>query len=107
MTESTPLACNLSDPERAKRLVALEAELFAGALETAELEAGYAFVFPGDAAWLAKLTTFIAEERDCCPFLRFELTVEPNAGPIALRLSGPEGAKAVIERQFLPAQVAG
>ena len=30
-------------------------------------------------------------EQDCCRFLRFRITVEPDAGPILLELSGPPG----------------
>ena len=32
-------------------------------------------------------------ERQCCRFLRFRLTVEPNLGPIVLELSGPPGTE--------------
>lgn len=95
-----PIACSLSDPERAKRLAALEREIFSRTISARELPDGYAFVFPGDREWLARLATFIAEERECCPFFRFELAVEGD-GPTQLRLTGPEGTKAMIETQFL------
>lgn len=94
------IACSLSDPERARRLASLEREIFSRTITARELEDGYAFVFPGDREWLARLATFIAEERECCPFFRFELAVEAD-GPIQLRLSGPEGTKGLIETQFL------
>ena len=32
-------------------------------------------------------------ERECCPFLAFELAAEPNKGPVILRVIGPNGAK--------------
>jgi hypothetical protein len=32
-------------------------------------------------------------ERQCCPFLRFELKVLPANGPIWLELTGPEGTR--------------
>jgi hypothetical protein len=32
-------------------------------------------------------------ERQCCPFLRFNIRLEPGEGPIWLELSGPEGTK--------------
>jgi hypothetical protein len=37
-------------------------------------------------------------ERKCCRFLRFEIAVEPDGGPIWLELSGPPGT-----REFLSA----
>lgn len=37
-------------------------------------------------------------ERQCWRFLRFEITTEPDGGPIWLNLSGPDGT-----REFLSA----
>jgi hypothetical protein len=39
----------------------------------------------------------IDAERQCCRFLRFALTVEPDAGPIRLEFTGPRGAQAFVE----------
>ena len=96
-----PIACALSDPERAQRTAALERETFAAVEEIVELADGYAFRFPADPAWLTHLATFVAEERHCCPFFTFELVVEPAEGPIWLRLRGREGVKHFIAEQFM------
>ena len=40
----------------------------------------------------------IAAERERRPFLTFELIAEPNMGPLALRMTGPAGAKEFSER---------
>jgi hypothetical protein len=32
-------------------------------------------------------------ERQCCRFLRFQLTVEPDGGPVLLDLTGPPGTR--------------
>jgi hypothetical protein len=96
-----PIACALADPDKAKRLAALEQEIFFAVLETRELADGYAFRFPSDTAWLVNLAAFIAEERMCCPFFTFELVVEPGHGPLWLRLRGREGVKRFIEQQFM------
>lgn len=37
--------------------------------------------------------TIFGLERLCCPFLRFLVEVEPNSGPLWMRLTGREGAK--------------
>ena len=105
-TLDIPIACALSDPELARRAAALEAELFAGVLETKELPDGYAFRFPAETGWLVSLATFIAEERRCCPFFTFELVCEPGEGPIWLRLRGREGVKEFIAQQFLAGHAA-
>jgi hypothetical protein len=35
----------------------------------------------------------IVAERECCPFLAFELVAEPNLGPVTVRVTGPTGTK--------------
>src|SRR5262249_38392817 len=39
-------------------------------------------------------------ERECCRFLTFELTVEPNMGPIIVRVTGFSGAKQLLRTMF-------
>jgi hypothetical protein len=64
------------------------------------LDNDYCFTFePGDES-LNALLTFIQLERACCTFLRFVLTVEPNASGIYLEMTGPEGTKTFIEAEM-------
>jgi hypothetical protein len=35
----------------------------------------------------------IVAERECCPFMTFELVAQPNIGPIIVRVTGPPGSK--------------
>lgn len=56
--------------------------------------------FPGEAVWLEDLARLVVMERACCPFLRMELVAEPEAGPVWLKLRGPEGTKAFLARSF-------
>jgi len=35
----------------------------------------------------------IVAERECCPFLTFELVAQANMGPVIVRVTGPPGAK--------------
>jgi hypothetical protein len=35
----------------------------------------------------------IVAERDRCPFLTFELTAQPNTGPVSVHVTGPAGTK--------------
>jgi hypothetical protein len=65
-----------------------------------ELQDGYAYRFPSDSAWLATLSKLITVERECCPFLRFQLRLEPADGPIWLELTGPLGTKDFLNSIF-------
>ena len=55
---------------------------------------------------VAGMLSFIAQavdaERQCSRFLRFQVTVEPDGGPVRLDLSGPPGA-----REFLAQMIEG
>jgi hypothetical protein len=42
---------------------------------------------------MALVGELIAAERDCCRFLKFELTAEPDIGPVILRTTGRVGTK--------------
>lgn len=99
----TTFACRLSTPDLGARAAQLREEFFTGVETRRELEHGYTFQFPGTPEWLTRLTEFVITERDCCPFFRFELVVEPDLGPIALTITGPAGAKQFMDQTFLPA----
>ena len=38
-------------------------------------------------------------ERPCCPFFGFAMEVEPDGGPLWLRLGGPDGVKAFVREE--------
>ena len=99
--EESAIACRLSEAEQAKREDELAEDIFGNCQEVAELADGYAFRFPGDNEWAAKLVEFIAFERKCCPFFTFELAFEPQEGPMWLRLKGPEGVKSFVQQNFV------
>lgn len=96
-----PIACGLGGREQRERREELSREVFSGCLKTDELDEGYEFVFPGEAGWAEKLVRFVASERECCPFLSFEMIFEPGQGPISLRVRGPEGAKELAREEFV------
>jgi hypothetical protein len=97
-----PIACNLNDADFQRRRAEL-LETFRGALlETRELDDGYAYEFPSGAKWIAEVAQLITFERECCPFLRFNLRLEPANGPLWLELTGPEGTKDFLQSLFAP-----
>jgi hypothetical protein len=91
-----PTACNLLEPDFAKRQGELAEDIFGGASRGDELEDGYEFAFAGNAEWVGKLVDFLSSERICCPFFAFELILEPDLGSIWLRVRGAEGVKEFI-----------
>ena len=68
------------------------------ALERMTLPNGYAVRFPNDA--LEAVARFIANERKCCPFMSFEMTLGPEEAPLWLRMTGPEGTKDVLDAEL-------
>jgi hypothetical protein len=63
------------------------------ALERVDRPDGFAWRFDARTDLLQAITGVIDAERQCCAFLRFELTVEPGAGPLWLVVSGPAGTR--------------
>jgi hypothetical protein len=98
--EAVPLACLLTGEDLTARSEVVR-PLMASHQKMQELEDGYAFQFPGEAEWIQRVVSIIAEERMCCPFFTFELQFEPNLGPIWLRLRGSADIKAILRDEWL------
>jgi hypothetical protein len=67
-------------------------DIYRAVEEVQELPDGYAFRLPAHGEVLMLAAEEINFERLCCPFLRFELEVEPNGGPFWMRFTGGDGA---------------
>jgi hypothetical protein len=79
--------------------VALASLLFAEHVqERRDVPDGYAFRFPTGA--LLDVARFLANERRCCPFLSFELTVPPNDDVLWLRITGPPGTRELLSAEL-------
>ncbi len=104
MTDMTQLsvACTLSEPDLAKRRAGLFADLSRRRQEARWLAEGITLRYSSEQGTLALLGEFIQLESQCCPFLRFQLTVEPGGGPIWIELTGPAGT-----REFLAQEIGG
>lgn len=101
MTDSEHgVACRLSETERDREWDEVASEIYAAVEETRELEDGYAFRFPPGDDRARTLADYMLFERECCPFLRFELVLEPHGGPTWLRLRGEDGAKRFLRQQL-------
>jgi hypothetical protein len=82
-----------------ERQRALYRHLRADVEEVVELEDGYAFRHSPSRAVVLAVAEFVANERLCCPFLEFRITVERAGGPVWLRMTGEGGAKRVLQAE--------
>lgn len=97
---ATSLACvpgGIAAEERPAHF-ALIARLFGTAHERTDAPGGYSFRFAPEA--FDEVARFVANERKCCPFLTFELTVAPPDGAVVLRLTGPEGTRVLLDAEL-------
>jgi hypothetical protein len=95
-TVNLPIACTLTAPELQQRRSGLLRKFQEAVKEVRELETGYAYELPSDETWIAEVTQLITLERQCCPFMTFNLRLEPGNGPMWLELTGPDGTKAFL-----------
>jgi hypothetical protein len=100
METNLPIACLLTDSELQVRRRDVLQKAKSAVTEIKELEDGFAYRFSTDESRLSELASLVELEHQCCPFLRFRITVEPGNGPIWLELTGPDGTKAFLADLF-------
>lgn len=88
-----PIACTLTPREMAARTSTLLPGLLSRAREFQDLPEGVRIRFDATTETLHQIVAVIDAERQCCRFLQFQLTVEPDGGPLWLDVSGPPGTK--------------
>jgi hypothetical protein len=95
----TALACDFGamDAEQRERYRALRQLLSADFMEARDLENGYAFRHSSDAGVLVALAEYVSLERLCCLFFDFAIEVGCEGGEVWLRMTGPEGAREILE----------
>ena len=98
----TPFACDMTVMTPDERIRHREnGETILGAVqEVRDMKNGYAFRLPADSAMISCVTKFIEKERLCCPFFGFSVEIEPEHGPLWLRITGRDGAKAFMNEEF-------
>jgi hypothetical protein len=97
-----PVACNWAalTADQQERQQALLGQLRADVKEIRELDDGYAFGYTPDRTGLLAMAEFVANERLCCPFFEFGITVERDGGPVWLWITGEGEAKRVLEAEM-------
>lgn len=86
-----PIACELTPAELDVRREGLLTGLLALAQERVTIGNGLRWRFAPSAEFLRAAVQTIDAERQCCRFLKFVLTVEPDSGDMWLEITGPEG----------------
>ena len=94
------IACSLTDAALQERRRYVLQKIRNAVVETRGLEDGYSYQLPASEEWLAQLTHLVNLERQCCPFLRLKIIVEPDNGPFWLELTGPPGTKEFLATTF-------
>ncbi len=99
----SPFVCNLGVLTAADRARKEDISHSLAAMVTGvrELPDGFEFQFTSEPATLTLLGEWTWTERLCCPFFDFDIRVDREGGPIALRLTGRPGTKAFIEADFV------
>ncbi len=99
LNETQSLACDLTaipSSVREEHIITAP-QLFAAAQEVQDLLNGYAIRFLNEPGRFMTIAKFIENERLCCPFFNFGLDIEPNNGPVWLKLTGGEGVKELLQ----------
>ena len=92
-----PIACALDPADLAARREALLPGLAVRALTRETIPDGLRWLFAPTHDLLEQISRVIDAERRCCPFLRFQLTVEPDGGPVLLAVTGPTGTREFLD----------
>jgi len=100
--DRNPIACNMSalDENQRKRHALLAQWLQTSTVDIRELPDGYAFHLDGTSAGAEHVDEFVALEKLCCPFLRFNLHRNPDATGPVLEVVGGENVKAFVASEF-------
>jgi hypothetical protein len=86
-----PVYCTLNPSALKARRENLSHALVHRADALRKLPDGYVLRFKAEDDILALIARAVDAERQCCRFLRFTVTVEPDGGPVSLKLTGPAG----------------
>ena len=95
-----PIVCSLTPVALTARREGLLPGLLTRAQSHQELPQGHRLEFAPTDDTLTAIARTIEAERHCCRFLRFNITVEQDGGPISLELTGPPGTREFISALF-------
>ena len=100
-SSSPPVACSLTDPEMRERLDLLPSGLFAQTRSLREDAAGFTFTFDNTDSNTEALLNVVLLERQCCPFLHFNINMGPRPGELAIHIGGTDEVRTFVEHTFV------
>ena len=95
-----PVVCSLTPEALQARRLGLLSELLNLADSHESLLEGMRVRFAAAPGTLSAIARAVEAERQCCRFLRFSITVEPDDGPMMLDLTGPRGSREFLAALF-------
>jgi len=98
LKEKIALACKLTDREQIKRMNELHQTIFKKVDKAVEHPKNYELIFQHpDSTLTVEIAEFIHFERFCCPWLLFQLSFQPNEGPISLKMGDSPETKEMVK----------
>lgn len=98
LKEKIALACLLTDKEQIRRMNELHQTIFKKVDKAVERAASYELLFMHPDSGLAKeIFEFIGFEQLCCPWLNFQLNLQPANGPISLKMGNSKETKEMVK----------
>lgn len=94
---NVPMACALTPGQLEAARGGLLPGVVARATDRIPLPDGVCWTFPSTAGLVTALGRVIDRERQCCPFLRFLVRIDAEAGCVSLEVTGPPGTRAFLE----------
>lgn len=87
------LTCSLTSDELLERKQVLKEKIFPQLIKKETLDNGYIYYFEDDQQLAEDILEFIAKEKQCCPFFKFDFSVLPFKKGLALQISGSPAIK--------------
>ena len=94
------LVCSLLPKEKQERQKQIKEVLVPFLIKKETIPNGIIFYFKDEENLSNQLMEFIALEKTCCPFFKFDLSILPFQQGIALQVSGMPGVKEFIGNLF-------
>jgi hypothetical protein len=91
-----PIGCTLSPDELRDRRGELLPGLAERAVDRQLVDDGIRLRFAPSPDLVSAIARVVDSERQCCAFLRFDISVEPAGGPVTLTVSGPPEAQPLL-----------
>lgn len=99
-TENREVACTMTDEEEAERTESTLALLVPHYTGYEERENGVDIRFEGASEALQNVAEFISNEKECCSFADYEITVGPPYDETVLTITGPDGTRPMFRDAF-------